>query len=116
MKSLKDRKLHSLCNEFSTVRNSTTTHVNVHDKNIVVTIPDDLELTEAETSVLSKGLTFVPMNNKIDEYQVKADCEKYYLGNQSFSQATTNEDNVAGDFGLLKDVVRQLFDKRLPIT
>ena len=48
------------------------------DKKIVVTIPTDLELTEAETSVLSRGLTFVPVNNKIDEYQVKADCEKYF--------------------------------------
>ena len=38
--------------EFSSIRNSTTTHENVQDKNIVVTIPEDLELTEAETSVL----------------------------------------------------------------
>jgi len=49
----------------------------LQDKKIVVTIPSDLELTEAETSV-SKGLTFVPVNNNIEEYQVKADCEKYF--------------------------------------
>ena len=54
---------------------STSTNENVQDKKIVVTIPEDLELTEAETSVLSKGLTFVAVNNMIDEYQVKADCE-----------------------------------------
>ena len=71
MKLLKDRGLHSLCNEFSTVRNFTTTHVNVLDKKIVVTIPDDLELTEAETSALSKGLTFVPMNNKIENIKLR---------------------------------------------
>jgi len=34
-------------------------------KKIVVTIPKNLEFTEAETSVLSKGLTFVPVNNQI---------------------------------------------------
>lgn len=78
MKLLKDRKLHSLGNEFSSAQNSTITNANEQDKKIVVTIPDDLELKEAETSVLSKGLTFVLANNKIDEYQVKADCEKYF--------------------------------------
>ena len=57
---------------------STSTHANLPDKKIVDTIPVDLELTEAETSVLSKGLTFVPVNNKIDEYQVKTDCEKCF--------------------------------------
>jgi len=78
MKLLKDRKLHSLRNEFSSAQHSTITNANVQDKNIVVTIPEDLELTEAETSVLSKGLPFVPVNKRIDEYQVKADCEKYF--------------------------------------
>ena len=78
MKLLKDSKFHSLRNEFSSVRHSTSTHEHLPDKKIVVTIPADLALTEAETSVLSKGLTFVPVNSKIDEYQVKADCEKYF--------------------------------------
>ncbi|KAK2556809.1 hypothetical protein P5673_021016 [Acropora cervicornis] len=78
MKLLKDSKFHSLRNEFSSVRHSTPTHEHLPDKKTVFTIPADLELTEAETSVLSKGLTFVPVNNKIDEYQVKADCEKYF--------------------------------------
>jgi len=78
MKLLKDRKLHSLRNKFSSAQHSTITNANVKDKKIVVTIPEDLELTEAETSVLSKSLTFVPVNKRIDEYQVKADCEKYF--------------------------------------
>lgn len=47
-------------------------------KKIVVTIPKNLEFAEAETSVLNKGLTFVPVNNQINECQVKADCEKYF--------------------------------------
>ena len=55
----KDSKFHFLCNEFSSIRNSISTHANSPNKKIVVTIPTDLELTEAETSVLSKGLTCV---------------------------------------------------------
>ena len=49
-------------------------------KRTVVTIPEDLPLNSAEHSVLSKGLTFVPTVNKTDEYQVKADCEKFFRG------------------------------------
>ena len=60
MKLLKDSKFHSLRNASSSVRHSTSPHEHLPDKKIVVTIPADLELTEAETSVLSKGLTFVP--------------------------------------------------------
>ena len=44
----------------------------------VVTIPGDLTLNNAETSVLSKGLTFVPVNNTTDEYEVRADCERHF--------------------------------------
>ncbi|KAK3736115.1 hypothetical protein QZH41_013536, partial [Actinostola sp. cb2023] len=45
---------------------------------IIVTIPEDLTLTETERTVLKKGLTFVPTKNTTNEYQVKADCEKFY--------------------------------------
>ena len=78
MKLLKDSKFFFLRNEFSSIRNSTSTHENVLDKKIVVNIPADLELTEAETSDLSEGLTFVPVNNKVDEYQLKAECGKFF--------------------------------------
>ena len=77
MKMLKDKKLAFLVNEKASVQNTTTQNL-VPDKKIVVTIPDDLPLTAAEKSVQSKGLTFVPVNNKVDEYHVKADCEKCY--------------------------------------
>ena len=99
MKLLKDSKFHFLRNEFSSIRDSTPTHENLPDKKIVVTIPADLELTEVETSVLSKGLTFVPVNNKVDEYQVKADCEKYFhrlrLKAHFHGQADTLTDSAA---------------------
>ena len=99
MKLLKDSKFHFLHNEFSSIQNSTPTHENVPDKKIVFTIPADLELSEAETSVLSKGLNFVPANNKVDEYQVKAGCEKYFrrlrLKAHFHDQADTLTDSAA---------------------
>ena len=38
-------------------------------KKIVVNIPEDLPLTEAEKSVRRKALTFELVKNKVDEYQ-----------------------------------------------
>ena len=60
MKLLKVRKITVLCNEIVSVRNSTT-HDHVQDNKIVVTIPEDL-----------------PVNTKVDEYQVKAGYKKFY--------------------------------------
>ena len=37
-----------------------------------------VSLTDVENSVLSKGLSFVPVNSKTDEYQIKADRERYF--------------------------------------
>ena len=34
-------------------------------RNTVVTIPDDLSLTDAKKSILSKGLNFVPLQKKV---------------------------------------------------
>ena len=45
---------------------------------LVVTIPADMLLTDAEKSVLSKGLSFVPVRKTTDEYQAKDDCESLY--------------------------------------
>ena len=43
----------------------------------VVTIPENLPLSDAEKSVLSKGLNFVPISKKLDEFSVKQDVEKF---------------------------------------
>lgn len=43
MNLLKDGKFHFLRNEFSSIRNSTSTHENVQDKKIVVIIPENLQ-------------------------------------------------------------------------
>ena len=45
--------------------------------NTVVTIPENLSLSDAEKSVLSKGLNFVPISKKLDEFSVKQDVEKF---------------------------------------
>ena len=42
----------------------------------VVTIPEDLPLSEPEKSILGKGLNFVPLTKKTDEFTVKEDTEK----------------------------------------
>ena len=45
--------------------------------NTVVTIPENLLHSDAEKSVLSKGLNFVPISKKLDEFSVKQDVEKF---------------------------------------
>ncbi|XP_033095683.1 uncharacterized protein LOC117100195 [Anneissia japonica] len=45
---------------------------------LVVTIPSDLDLTDDERSVLSKGLSFVPKREFVDDFQVKSDLELFY--------------------------------------
>ena len=47
-------------------------------RNLEKTIPNDLELTEAEKSVLRKGLSFVPVKPKAEEFTTREDCEKYF--------------------------------------
>ena len=43
----------------------------------VVTIPENLPLSDAEKSVLSKGLNFVPIAKKADEFTTRQDVEKF---------------------------------------
>ena len=79
LKSTKERKFAQLCGK----RQNQPAEINTYDdydyqSKLVVTIPDDLPLSETEKSVLSKGLSFVPVKKSTDEYQVKADCEKFY--------------------------------------
>ena len=45
--------------------------------NTVVTIPENLPLSDTETSVLSKGLKFVPMSKKLDDFSIEQDVEKF---------------------------------------
>ena len=43
----------------------------------VVTIPENLPLSDAEKSVLSNSLNFVPISKILDEFWVKQDVEKF---------------------------------------
>ena len=56
---------------------SNTRHSSIESLSTVVTIPENLPLSEAEKSVLSKGLNFVPISKKLDEFSVKQDVEKF---------------------------------------
>ena len=47
------------------------------DLKTVDTIPENLLLSDSEKSVLSKGLNFVPISKKTDEFSVKQDVEKF---------------------------------------
>ena len=77
IKEAKDAKFATLLKEV-TSKSSTSSCDASLGKRTGVKIPEDLLLNSAEHSVLSKGLTFVPTVNKTDEYQVKADCEKFF--------------------------------------
>ena len=48
----------------------------------MVTIPENLPLSDSEKSVLSKGFNFVPISKKLDEFSVKQDVEKFLRGVQ----------------------------------
>ena len=101
IKFIKDRKFSSLCSEFASVRAFTThDHIPGRQEDCCHN-PEDLPLTQAKKSVLSKGFTFVPVNNKVDEYQVKADCKKYYrrlrLKADFHRQANNKKDNEPND-------------------
>ena len=44
----------------------------------VVTIPDDLELSETERELLPKGLKFVPTRSVVDSFTLRQDIEKFF--------------------------------------
>ena len=49
-----------------------------HNHRLVVTILDDLALDEDERAVLSKGLTFISIKQKPDEFQARSDVHQYF--------------------------------------
>lgn len=51
---------------------------NMNDGLSIKTIPDTLSLSEAEKSVLRKGLIFIPIRPNTDEFTTREDCEKFY--------------------------------------
>ena len=47
-------------------------------KRTITTISENLNLSEAEKSVLRKGLNFVPIKPTTDEFTTREDCEKFF--------------------------------------
>jgi len=54
-----------------------TCDLSLESCNTVVTVPENLPLSDSEKSVLSEGLNFVPISKKLDEVSVKQDVEKF---------------------------------------
>ena len=70
-----------------------SSHATFDSQNTVVTIPENLPLTDSEKSVLSKGLNFVPIAKRTDEFSVKQDVEKFLRRIQLKAFFHDKEDN-----------------------
>ena len=57
-----------------------TDDTTLHSHNTVVTIPENLPLTDSEKSVLSKGVNFVPITKHTNKFSIKQDVEKFLRG------------------------------------
>ena len=55
--------------------------------------PENLPLTDSEKSVLSKGLNFVPIAKRTDEFSVKQDVQKFLRRIQLKALFIDKEDN-----------------------
>ena len=73
---LEQTKKHKLENLTNPRKNRTAPLVK-QNHHTVVTIPENLPLSNAEKTVLSKGLNFVPMSKKSDEFTTRQDVEKF---------------------------------------
>ena len=71
----------------------TSSHAAFDSQNTVVTIPENLPLTDSEKSVLSRGLNFVPIAKSNDEFSVKQDVEKFLRRIQLKAFFHDKEDN-----------------------
>ena len=49
----------------------------MHSHNTVIKIPENIPLSDSEKSVLSKGLNFVPITKRTNEFTIKQDVEKF---------------------------------------
>lgn len=74
LQNVKQKKITDLKKDLKVTRQYNA----VQNDRLVVTIPDDLILTDTERSVLSKGLKFVPIRKNVDRFQVLSDAEQFY--------------------------------------
>ena len=73
LEQTKKHKLENLTNP----RKNRTAPLENQNHHTVVTIPENLPLSNAEKSVLSKGLNFAPISKKSDEFTTRQDVEKF---------------------------------------
>ena len=93
--SLRTSKLRKFTSLVGVNHHSLTHSNHVVSRHSVVTIPEDLPLSDSEISVLSKGLNFVPVAKKSDEFQTKKDAESYFRRTRLkafFSDSTQSRD------------------------
>ena len=73
----------------------------------VVSIPQDLPLSQTEKSILGRGLNFVPLFKKTDEFTVKEDTEKFLrrvkLKAHFHDKEQASEDTERHEFKSLKN-------------
>ena len=83
--------------------NDTVSISDSRQQRLVKTIPDDLPLTTAERSLLSKNLKFVPLRSTVNEFQVKHDAEEFFkrlrlkahFQNRMVKPASASNDNTS---------------------
>ena len=73
LEQTKKHKLENLTNP----RKNRTAPLGNQNHHTVVTIPENLPLSNAEKSVFSKGHNFVPISKKSDEFTIRQDVEKF---------------------------------------
>ena len=96
LEQTKKRKLENLTNP----RKNRTAPLEKQNHHTVVTIPENLRLSDAEKSVLSKGLNFVPISKKSNEFTTRQDVEKFLRRVQLkafFHNKEDKSDNTAKD-------------------
>ena len=74
---LEQTKKHKLENLPNPRKKQDSTSRKPKNQHTVVTIPENLPLSNAEKSVLSKGINFVPTSKKSDEFSTRQDVEKF---------------------------------------
>ena len=78
LKSITDGKMASLTEANQQEREHYCPNTGIQLSKLVVTIPTHMPLGDSEKSLLSKGLSFVPVKRRTDKYQARADCEHFF--------------------------------------
>lgn len=73
----KSRKFEHLLTQFR-VNHRNDNQTTPRDNKLVVTIPEDLQITDAERSVLSKGLKFIPVDSKNNDFKTRCDVDAFF--------------------------------------